>query len=156
MDKNNKIILYKDDDNTDIKTLPANFYETSSQAIYRISPVLIKEETGIYYTINKTTKESSSKLNNIKKEMFWNKYETKEDDIGPTNIIDEIIEPIEVKQAEEEDQPRKFLDKDNLIKSFLFAFDPLSVAEYDEEDESSEVRFENINDRLEKLFDIKS
>jgi hypothetical protein len=151
-----KLILYKDDDNTEIKTLTSNVYETSSQAVYRISPVVSKEESGNHYTIYKATSDTAAKLNNIKKEMYWDRFSIKEDDIEPTNIIDEIIEPIELKKVEDEDEQRKFLDKDNLIKAFLFTYDPMScTAEYDEEDESSEVKFESVQDRLEKIFDIK-
>jgi hypothetical protein len=152
-----KIILYKDDEYTDIKTLTNNVHETSSQAIYRISPILSKEDTGNVYTIYKATKETSSKLNSIKKEMYWDRFNNKDDEIEPTNIIDEIIEPIYLKQVTDEEEQRKFLDKDNLIKSFLYTYDPLSLTtEYDDEDESSEVKFENISERLEKLFDIKT
>jgi hypothetical protein len=156
---NAKLIIYKEDDNTDVKTLTSNIYETSSQAVYRISPILVKEESGNNYCLLKTNKETSSKLNNLKTEMYWDKFTNKDSEIEATNIIDEIIEPIELKQTEDEDEPRKFLDRDNLVKAFLFSFDPLSnrLTGYSEEEQNTEdIKFEHISNRLGNLFNIKS
>lgn len=161
---------------------------TESQAIYRISPVLIVDKShGMVYPklkvenldealeyskeINTTTDYNTLKQKFDLKEAMNLAYTTQEgmsqlEIESESNFLD-VVDPkfdisnteyTSIKKPENEEDPRKHLDKFNLIKGFTYAFDPLNTKSrmnYDEDFDNCEVEFFSAETQLKDLLDIK-
>ncbi len=155
------------------------FNSTDSQAIYRISPVLINSQDGFVYPkvklLNKEDLHSCSLIAQSKIEIAQvkNKFEAKENVFGNkvgsnekthSDFLDVVCgedveqkEDIDLKKPEDEDEGRKHFDKYNLLKAFKFVMDPYgSKAELNHEDDFTEsnLQFESVASKMESLFGL--
>jgi hypothetical protein len=165
------LIYYNDETiNQNLLNQHKSTLTTNSQAIYRISPTIVKktknnfaypkikinENDNLNYSTSTTDEENKLNL----------KFERTEDKIIDDNLKlenylsntdkDMIIGEIEIKKPDEDTDTRKYLDRYNLLRSFLFSMDPynnISHLEGDENDEAT-LTFETLKDRLSNLFDI--
>jgi hypothetical protein len=160
---------------------------TESQAIYRISPVLIVDKShGFVYPklnvenldeaieyskeINTSTdynsvkqkfdlKEAMSMAYNSLGAMSHLEIESESnflDVVDPTHEISNL-EYTFLQKPENEEDPRKHLDKFNLLKGFNYAYDPLntkSKLNYDEDYDNCEVEFFSAETQIKDLLDI--
>jgi hypothetical protein len=168
--------------------------QTSSQAVYRISPVLltkVSDSSFVYPKIKLSTAEDSDVINkhiidgidkidstsdktqvkekfSLKEDVF-NYDKNHHDKLLESNIIEIVQSNItngeevhdeftSIKKPTEEDDQRKNMDKYNLLRGFSFAYDPYSnysKIDYDEDNFESEIKFEKVEDKLERILGIK-
>ena len=157
---------------------------TDSQAIYRISPVLatntstgfvypkIKvdnlDEALMYsreidttsdYNVTKTKFElrealsayNSEAVSNLEIDCESNFLDAVEPNFDMKSVITRIQQP------ENEDDPRKNLDKFNLFKAYTYASDPLNTKTHFKHDanyENCEVEFFSVDTQIKDLLDI--
>ena len=165
MSKNITLIHNKENDThlEEIKKEAGKIYETTSQAIYRISPILVKEDTNIHFPIISSDNTNIHRIKSIHKDNFIEKFALNEDQktdneyktIDITTNQGEEDNYIELRLQEDEDEPRKYYDKYNLTQAFYFSCDPLSnKSEFIDEDEQCEIKFESMEDKLSRIFNI--
>ena len=174
------LIIHKDDENTlnKNKTKENKTILTNSQAIYRISPIYLnkinnKEEV-LYPKVKINSISNEQDFENL---IFKAKNERSKDiKLDIENIEDLTLDRdildinfnlnntsndlnLEIKKPEDETDTRKYFDKFNLLQGFLIVNDPYNIKSrliYDQNElTESELKFENLNDRLENLFQIK-
>lgn len=174
------LIYYKDMDNENIekitKALNPNVVKgTSAQAVYRVSPIVVpNKKSRLVYPRIKVDETNMTQLDD--------KLNTKDDEKNVKIKFDDHLQDsalvktnntanyltneelvdndIEVKKPDEDTDTRKFLDKFNLIRGFLYAMDPYNnkshlTGEDGEGQDESDLKFDTLNDRLDQLFDIK-
>lgn len=193
---NVELIYFKDLDTANdenVETLKSSVFsnqknvETSSQAIYRISPVVVMkyDKKGhknhfdhLIYPKIKVTPEDMADKNNFKfnaevdRKTMKNKWEVKLDvfnkdvssaheqpDSNFVDVVDadNVTNDIDLKTPEEEDDPRKHLDKFNLFRGFQFSMDPFNIRSdltYEDNYDNCEVKFDSVGKRVEELFGI--
>lgn len=162
MSNNIKLIHNKDQDTNldEIKKDVKNIYATSSQAIYRISPILVKEDTNTYFPIISADSTNSHHIKTLHKDNFIEHFEAQkfENDYKLVNIAlncGKEDDYINLREPEDEDEPRKYFDKFNLLQAFYFSSDPLAnQSEFVDEDETCEIKFEKIEDKFSRIFNI--
>jgi hypothetical protein len=166
MSTNLKIIHNKDQDNNNIVNLKediSNIYETSSQAIYRISPIIIKEDNNICFPIISADDTNSHNIKSIIKDNFIEKFNLSDDQrfdndyklIKIATNLNKDDDYIQLREPEDEDEPRKYYDKFNLFQSFYFSSDPLgNKSEFVDEEETCEIKFETMEDKFSRIFNI--
>jgi hypothetical protein len=162
MSNNIRLLHIKDEEKNieEIKKGANKINETNSQAIYRISPILIKEDNGLSFPL--ISAENTHKHNLIK-ENYVEKFSLSEDqkfenDYKLINIATNKGSEdnhIELRLPEDEEEPRKYYDKYNLYNAFYFSCDPLSSkSEFIDEDEEIVIKYESIEDKLTRIFGI--
>lgn len=179
MNKNLSLIYYKDDEANpnveELKKSVGNVLSTNSMAVYRMSPVIVMQgEKTMTYPILSADKDSLSKDNrktlNIKEDVktIKEKYALTEDQKMEqvmstgnylSNLGDELDLGLDIKKPDEENDNRKYMDRYNLIRGFLYSVDPYmnrsQLLGEDDDYSDSAVKFEDLTEKLENLFDIK-
>ena len=185
-----ELLYFKEDEILDenLKTVMGivnkkEFTHTNSQAVYRISPVVICEKSKeLIYPKVKVVEEDlkayeKNKVNLKEDEKnIKHKFDVKENVFGKevnvreateSNFI-EVVDPAydgeehdhvdgEIKKPEDEEDQSKHLDKFNLLKAFRFVNDPFNLKTeftYDEDYHNTELNFEAVDKRIENLFGI--
>jgi hypothetical protein len=174
-----ELIYFKEDSEHGLKI--KNSTSTDSQAIYRISPVLILEKGKelVYPKVKIQEKDLQNfeknkiDLKSDEKEIK-NKFEVKENifnkepqaneacDSNFIDIVDAEQEDnleFEIKKPEDEEDQRKHLDKYNLFKAFNFVNDKSNLKSdltTDDDYLETQITFDSIDNRLEKIFGIKN
>jgi hypothetical protein len=159
---------------------------TDSQAIYRISPVVIADKSHGNFVYPKLRVQDLDEALAYSKEIdistdynsVKQKFDLKEAMNAATgeaasqlelesesNFLD-VVDPnldindseiISIKKPENEEDPRKHLDKFNLFKGFSYAYDPLNTKSrmnYDDDYENCEVEFFSADTQIKDLLDI--
>lgn len=174
---NYRLLSYQENENEEAEKLFKNIKDnkqiqklekiiTTSQAVYRISPILLKDKNNISYptlmvphnenelaeVIEKIAKED---FNDIKNKNFVSNNQNGEKDIDKDEENKENL--YEIKSPDEDDiKPRAPLDKHNLVRSFCITMDTYKDrVEFDDEDEENpDIIVENLEEKLNNLFDI--
>ena len=183
-DENTNIHNLLDDNVSKLIAVSQNHKSTNSQAVYRISPVVIyknsHKENFVYPKVKvegDQDLEGKSKINpHEDSHVIKNRFEAKDSVFGKvpeakeqssSNFL-EVVDPeynessnkefdCEIKKQQDEDEGRKHLDKFNLLRGFQFAFDPFnnrSNLNYEEDYTESNLEFESVDVRLENIFGI--
>ncbi len=157
---------------------------TSSQGIYRISPVVVNIGTkDFFYPKVKLTQEDINDKKHLKcvsgghSHEIQNSFDVKENVFGrepnpneqtQSNFV-EVCDPefdaeksqevidAEIKKPEDEEDGRKHLDKFNLFNGFRFTNDPFNLKSkisYEEDYTETEVESETMDSRIKNLFGI--
>jgi hypothetical protein len=188
---NMELLYYKEDsaqvESDVIKSLSNEIKSnssTNSQAIYRISPVVVNKGTrDFFYPKVKLTQEDLNERKYSKVESdghsheIQNKFDVKENVFGrepnpneqsQSNFV-EVSDPefdaqkshevvdTEIKKPEDEEDGRKHLDKFNLLNGFRFVNDPFNLKSkitYEEDYTEAEVESESMDQRIKTLFGI--
>jgi len=164
-----RLLYHKDSDNeansieniSNLKSLKnIKITETFSQAIYRISPLVVY--SGHDEFVKPKIKIVSEEIDEYKFESD-NKFEDEFVDVSKNDLIsneeENISNKIEIK-IPDEDEPRKNLDKFNFFRGFQFAFDPYNFKSElnDEEDLTDDLsmNFTGADCFIENLLGINS
>jgi hypothetical protein len=193
------LIKFKEEDSTVPDTSIDNLEErkidsiasekiiTESQAMYRISPVLIVDKSnGFVYPKIKVENldealeyskgiDSSTDYNSVKQKFnlkeamnlaFSSQGGMSQIDLESESNFLDVVDPnfdinnsefTIIKKPENEEDPRKHLDKFNLIKGFTYAYDPLntkSKMNYDEDYDNCQIEFFSAETQIKDLLDI--
>jgi hypothetical protein len=157
-----------------------DFESTESQAIYRISPVVIQSHDKFVFPKVKVSGQKDFTLSHHKSlskfeiAQVKNKFEAKENVFGTVkaheNQHSDFLDVVDgekqrdestltkLQKPEDEEDGRKHLDKYNLLKAFKFVFDPYdSKIELNNEEDYSEsnLQFASVDDKFESLFGSK-
>ena len=143
----------------ELKEYAKKFVEVTAPAMQNISPMLILDHGGkiVHPFINiesdknifKEIIPKESKLNLVfeKKEIISEESVKKSSKCGDIDMV----------KPEDENQEKRHFDKFNLMKGFVFSHDTMNTFEFthSEDYDEADIGYENLNDKLKKIFGIK-
>jgi hypothetical protein len=173
LDHSSQNFLNKACENKDTKIIKEEAIITSNLSISKISPVIILEKNKslkypkVKVTIDELDQIVSSQRNiNIEQDLknIQNKFDPKKseenmkDEIDKDENSNDDDKHIKLLEPEDEEDPRKNLDKYNLFKGFVYAFDPFNTRshlENEDDVDNFDVNFDTMENRLKEMFGIK-
>ena len=134
------------------------FIEVTAPAMQKISPMLILDqgEILVHPFINiENKKELFNEV--IPKESILIQSFEKIKEIEESDLIRSESKEIELVKPEDNNQEKRHFDKYNLIRGFVFSHDPLDSFTFNssEEFDDVELKYDNLNDKLNNIFGIK-